>query len=135
MMNEKTAAMLKYMANKYNTIDFIEDDPIQFPHRYKHSQVNAEISAIITSAISFGSRKQILKKAKELDDVFAGNPLVFICDEEYRKFFPRGGRFYRTICNADMRLICGRLSVMIKASGTIEAHFKKGFTIFRKAPA
>lgn len=130
MMDEKIIAMLRRMATKYNTPDFIEDDPIQFPHKYKHSQVDAEISAILTSAISFGNRKQIIKAAKVIDDAFASDPIGFIRNEEYRKFFPYGRGFYRMISNADMRLICIRLLVIIKESETIEAHLKKGFTPF-----
>lgn len=130
MMDNKTIAILKRMADEYNAPDFIEDDPIQFPHKYKNSQVDAEISAILTSAISFGNRKQIIKTAKVIDDAFAGDPSGFICNEEYRKFFLYGRRFYRMVHNADMRLICVGLLAMIEESGTIEAHFKKGFTSF-----
>lgn len=117
MLDGKTTAMLKRMADKYNTLDFIEDDPIQFPHRYKHSQVDAEISAILTSAISFGNRKQIIKTARVINDAFAGDPLGFILEREYLKLFKYGEKFYRMIDGMDMRRICNYLYLILVKHG------------------
>lgn len=116
-MDEKTIAMLKQMADKYNTPNFIEDDPIQFPRRYKHSQVDAEISAILTSAISFGNRKQIIKAARVINDAFAGDPLGFILEREYLKLFKYSGKFYRMIDGMDMRRICNYLYLILVKHG------------------
>lgn len=113
MLDGKTIATLRRMATKYNTPDFIEDDPIRFPHKYKHSQVDAEISAILTSAISFGNRKQIIKTAKVINDAFAGDPLGFILEREYLNLFKCGKKFYRMIDGMDMRRICNYLYLII----------------------
>lgn len=127
MMDNKTIAILKRMADKYNAPSFIEDDPIQFPRRYRHSQVDAEISAILTSAISFGNRKQIIKTAKVINDAFAGDPLEFIREREYLQLFKYGKKFYRMIDGMDMKRICDRLYIILVTYGykTVEEDFYK----------
>ena len=52
-----------------------ENDPVQFPHRYRQKQ-DIEISGLLTAIMSFGNRKQILKKADELHDWYGGVVLI-----------------------------------------------------------
>ena len=52
-------------AEMYHRADFIQSDPVQFPHRYTLKQ-DIEVSGLLTAIMSFGNRKQILKKADEL---------------------------------------------------------------------
>lgn len=47
----------------YHRADFIQSDPVQFPHRYTLKQ-DIEVSGLLTAIMSFGNRKQILKKAE-----------------------------------------------------------------------
>ena len=46
-------------ADKYEVEGFIANDPVQFPR--KHIGKRAEISGFITSWLSFGNRKAIIK--------------------------------------------------------------------------
>ena len=50
---------------RYNRSDFIADDPISIPHKFSDSG-DIEISAFLTSLISWGQRKTILKNAQTL---------------------------------------------------------------------
>ena len=67
---------------KYETKEFIESDPIQFPHRFKEKQ-DIEISAFISSLFAFGKRELFIKK---LDFLFSlcDSPSQFIRD--FKKF-------------------------------------------------
>ena len=47
---------LDEMYTKYNTKSFIEKDPIQIPHKFNLRE-DIEISAFLTSVISWGNRK------------------------------------------------------------------------------
>ena len=49
-------------ADLYNQPDFIEDDPIQIPHRFSLQQ-DIEISGFLTATISWGTRKSIISDA------------------------------------------------------------------------
>ena len=61
-MDEQLKAKLKEWAGIYNVRSFIPDDPVQFPHRFTEKR-DIEISAFITSWISYGRRELILRKA------------------------------------------------------------------------
>ena len=57
----------------YHRADFIQSDPVQFPHRYTLKQ-DIEVSGLLTAIMSFGNRKQILKKADELHGLMGDSP-------------------------------------------------------------
>ena len=61
-MDEQLKANLKEWAGIYNVRSFISEDPVQFPHRFTEKR-DIEISAFITSWISYGRRELILRKA------------------------------------------------------------------------
>ena len=60
-MDEQLKAKLKEWAGIYNVRSFIPDDPVQFPHRFTEKR-DIEISAFITSWISYGRRELILAR-------------------------------------------------------------------------
>ena len=66
-MTKDIKKKLQEWAKTYHCADFIQNDPVQFPHRYQQKQ-DIEISGLLTAIMSFGNRKQILKKADELHD-------------------------------------------------------------------
>ena len=107
---ETIQKQLRQWAKEYNTPAFIGNDPVQFPRKYKDSQVDAEISGLLTALISFGNRKQIIKKAQELDDMFSGSPSKWILDCRFISSIPfDDNSFYRTISNKQMRSYCNKL--------------------------
>lgn len=61
----------------YNQTSFIEDDPIQIPHQFNQLQ-DIEISGFWTAILSWGQRKTILAKARELFEMMDGAPYEFI---------------------------------------------------------
>ncbi len=72
-MDEQLTAKLKEWAGTYNVKSFIPDDPVQFPHRFTEKR-DIEISAFITSWISYGRRELILRKADWLHSRMGGSP-------------------------------------------------------------
>lgn len=84
-MNDKFVDMLKCMADKYETADFIASDPVQFPRRY--SGRDAEVSGFITSWLSFGNRKAIIGAAERMDREFGGSPYGWLMDRQYVKVY------------------------------------------------
>lgn len=70
-MTKDIKKKLQEWAKTYHCADFIQNDPVQFPHRYQQKQ-DIEISGLLTAIMSFGNRKQILKKADELHDCMGG---------------------------------------------------------------
>lgn len=63
---------------KYETLDFIKTDPIQFPHKYKNKE-DIEIAGFISSLFAFGRRELFIKKLDLLFSQFE-TPYQLISD-------------------------------------------------------
>ena len=85
----------------YHRVDFIQSDPVQFPHRYTLKQ-DIEVSGLLTAIMSFGNRKQILKKADELHGLMGDSPYQYVLSCQWEKDFPSGATnsFYRMLSYA-----------------------------------
>ena len=86
----------------YHRADFLQSDPVQFPHRYTLKQ-DIEVSGLLTAIMSFGNRKQILKKADELHGLMGDSHYQYVLSCTWEKDFPSGAtnRFYRMLSYAD----------------------------------
>ncbi len=63
-----TKTELDKLVEKYETVDFIKNDPIQFPHRYLNkNKEEIELAGFIASLFAYGNRKLFIKK---LDNIF-----------------------------------------------------------------
>lgn len=112
-------------AEEYNTPSFIENDPVQFPRKYMNSQVDAEVSGLLTALISFGNRKQIINKAQELDDMFRGSPKRWILHSDFISSIPfNDDSFYRTISNRQMRMYCNKLYDILTLYDSIYSYLR-----------
>ena len=61
-----TKTELDNLVLKYENKDFIENDPVQFIHRFKLKE-DIELAGFISSLFAYGNRKMFIKK---LDDLF-----------------------------------------------------------------
>ena len=130
---------LKRWAEQYETAEFIQTDPVQFPHRYFNRPgecspfglVNIEISAFVTAWIAWGLRKQIIQKADFIDrEIFKGAPYHYIVGTdmdapEWRKYKDDTTNFYRTFTYADFHDLCARLYDVYTTAENMEAVIKK----------
>ncbi len=62
--NEIREILDEYVA-KYESLEFIENDPILIPHEYSLLQ-DIEITAFWTSMLAWGQRKTIISNARKL---------------------------------------------------------------------
>ena len=101
-MTKDIKKKLQEWAKTYHCADFIQNDPVQFPHRYRQKQ-DIEISGLLTAIMSFGNRKQILKKADELHDCMGASPYQYVLSRRWEKDFPAEEKrsFYRMLSYAD----------------------------------
>src|SRR5574344_743703 len=68
---------LDELAKKYETTDFIKEDPVQFPHRFKEKK-DVEIAGFVASMFAYGNRKIFISKLNELFNIMENKPLDFI---------------------------------------------------------
>lgn len=74
----------------FNTLKFIENDPIQIPHRFSKKQ-DIEIAAFWTSILAWGNRKTIINSANRLFAWMDNAPHDFILnhsEKDLRAFLP-----------------------------------------------
>ena len=60
-----TKIELDRLVEKYETVDFIKNDPIQFPHRFKNKD-DIELAGFIASLFAYGNRKLFIAKLNDL---------------------------------------------------------------------
>lgn len=96
-MTEEIKRQLWEWAAAYHCAGFIQNDPVQFPHRYERRQ-DIEISGLLTAIMSFGNRKQILKKADELHRLMGVSPHQYVLSCQWKKDFPATDRSSFTEC-------------------------------------
>lgn len=64
-------------ADFYNAPEFIENDPVQIPHRFSLQQ-DIEIAGFLTATISWGNRKSIINDAEKMMNYMDSSPYDFI---------------------------------------------------------
>lgn len=60
-----TKIELDKLVEKYETVEFIKDDPIQFPHRFKNKD-DIELAGFIASLFAYGNRRLFIAKLNDL---------------------------------------------------------------------
>ena len=73
---------LNNLTKKYETENFIFNDPIQFPHRYKNIE-NIEISGFLASIFAYGNRQVFINKLNELFSLMQNDPLNYILNSNF----------------------------------------------------
>lgn len=132
-MTEETSKLILSWADKYETESFVFSDPIQFPwkwhekrHEFGHTEgmANVEISAVITSWLSYGNRMHIIDKAGMVDDLMSkSSPYEFIIGKKYISF-NSDITMYRFYKWSDFYRLCKRLDNIYKAYGSIDEYLR-----------
>jgi len=68
---------LDIKSEEYNNTSFIENDPIQIPHKFKKKE-DIEISGFLTASIAWGNRKSIINSSKRMMELMDNDPHQFI---------------------------------------------------------
>ena len=101
MNTAELKAFLDEKAAFYEHPNFIENDPIQIPHSFKHKE-DIEISGFLTATIAWGNRKSIIKNSSRLMTLMGDSPYDFImhCSNEQREALM--GFVHRTFNGIDL---------------------------------
>jgi uncharacterized protein (TIGR02757 family) len=89
---------LDCLVERYNTPDFILNDPISVPHRFQRAQ-DIEIMAFWTAILAWGQRKVIIQKALLLADLMDNSPYDFIKnakEKDWEKLYAFKHRTFQT---------------------------------------
>jgi len=116
---------LQFLADKYETPDFINKDPSKFMHQFDNP-VEQEIVAFTAANLAFGRRDQILSHVQMIMDQWGLSPLNWILAEAYKSFFNQGEKsFYRMYTHTDMFLFFDTIKMMVEKEGSIGEYVEK----------
>ena len=105
-------------AHTYNVRSFIENDPVRFVHKFKDTR-DIEVAGLIVSWISWGNRKAIINKGKEIMTIMQWKPYDFIMNEEHKRFKGRQEKIYRIFSYDDFFKLCESMRLVYKGYSCI----------------
>ena len=114
--------LLDSLVQKYETKDFIKDDPIQFPHRYTNRE-DIEISAFLASLFAFGQRSVFISKLNTLFSHMGKSPHEYILKGD----FNLNGLNYRFFKPEDIEGFLTVLHQLYLKDGGLSDLFKKAY--------
>lgn len=118
-------AELDKLVEKYEIPDFIKDDPVQFPHRFKTVQ-DIELAGFISSLFAYGNRKQFIIKLNELFEYADNEPLNFIKNGDF-SIIKSHNFNYRFSKPDDIVEWLNILSKLYNTSGGLKELFEYGY--------
>lgn len=115
-------AFLDYKADQYNTIDFIENDPVSIPHMFEDKK-NREIMGLWSAILAWGQRKTIINKCHELINLMDGDPYGFIMHHTEKDLARLSGFKHRTFNYTDTLYFVDFFKNYYKNNDTLEDAF------------
>lgn len=123
MINDDTRELLERLHDKYNSPDFIADDPVSIPHRYT-ARGDIEVSGFLAATIAWGNRKAIVKNARRMVELMDDAPHDFTVNASDAELARLGTFVHRTFNGGDLTTFVRSLRAMEKRYGGIGAFFE-----------
>lgn len=128
-VDSKLESYLNSLVEKYKTPDFIKNDPIRFPHRYKDVK-DIEVMAFISAMMAQGRRTKIVESLEKIETLMGKDPYNFIYnfdyESEYDKFKDFNHFAYKNIPGADILCIFHLMKQALHKYGSLKALFLEG---------
>lgn len=80
--------LLDAEVERINCVDFIKDDPVQFPRRFSDVR-DIEIVAFLSAIIAWGNRKMICRDAEKMLALMGDQPYEYVRDGAFEELDPR----------------------------------------------
>lgn len=124
-VSQETKDLLIRLADRYETEEFIKDDPIRFPHEVAKrggSMRDIDISAILSSWLAYGNRMQFCKALEALHGLMDYKPYDYLNSHRWRIVKDCHDTMYRFNTYHDLYMLFDNLRITY-------LHMYKGFPI------
>ncbi len=111
---------------EYNRIEFIASDPIQIPKLFEKKE-DIEIAGFLTSTISWGQRKSIIKNANYWMQLMDYQPFDFIMKGDVTDWFRMKKFIHRTFNGDDCMFFIESLKNIYTNHNGLESLFTEGY--------
>ncbi|WP_310380314.1 TIGR02757 family protein [Flavobacterium sp.] len=112
---------------QYNTLDFIESDPVQIPHLFSQKE-DIEIAGFLSATIAWGNRKMIIKNAHKMMNLMGNSPYDFVMAHTETDIKKLDSFVHRTFNGQDFCSFIKGLQHIYKNHDGLEAVFSKNMT-------
>lgn len=120
--------LLESKVKLYNTLDYIETDPIQIPHRFIIKE-DIEIASFLTATIAWGQRKTIIKNASFMMDLMENSPCDFVLNASEADLQNLRQFVHRTFNGVDLELFVRQLRNIYVNHLGLESVFTAGYKL------
>ena len=118
---------LRQLAAKYETADFMKEDPSQFMHRY-HEPLDVEITAFLSANLAFGRRSCILCCLEKICQEMGESPSEWLLSKRFEQYFTNSPKsFYRIYSYRNMRYLCETLRRLTVEHGSLGAYCRSRY--------
>jgi len=125
---------LETLHDRYNTPEFIAEDPISIPHRFfapgeevQPRREDIEIAGFLAATIAWGNRRAIVKSAGRMIDVMDGAPHDFVMNASDAELDRALGYVHRTFNGGDLRSFLVSLRHIYSTFGTMGDYFEREY--------
>lgn len=123
---ETVAELLEQLHDRYNSPDFIEDDPIAVPHRFARRE-DIEIAGFLASTIAWGNRKMIVRNGHRLMALMDDDPHDFVMHASPQEMECLRRFVHRTFNGDDLTTYVVSLRRIYREYGEIGAFFEREY--------
>jgi uncharacterized protein (TIGR02757 family) len=124
MNKEELKSFLDEKVIQYNTLDFIESDPVQIPHLFSLKE-DIEIAGFLSATIAWGNRKMIIKNSHKMMDLMGNSPYDFVMSHTEDDLERLESFVHRTFNGQDFASFIKGLQHIYKNHNGLEAIFAK----------
>ena len=118
-MDKDLRQQLLALADKYETVSFLNGDPAWFMHQMADS-LDQETAAFLAMSLSYGARQHFLPKIRSLMEMAQWKPYKWIESGEFEQVIaPVSKCFYRLYTYADIRSMLAALQELLRRYGSL----------------
>ena len=100
MEKEVLKELLDAFYDRYDTADFIENDPVSVPHLFTGRE-DREIAGFLTATVAWGNRRAIVRSGRRMMELMDGAPYEFTLHASPEELRPLGHFVHRTFNGTD----------------------------------
>ena len=124
MINSELKDFLDEKVIQYNTLDFIESDPVQIPHLFSLKE-DIEIAGFMSATIAWGNRKMIIQNSHRMMDLMGNAPYDFVMSHSENDLEQLESFVHRTFNAQDFASFIRSLKHVYQNHGGLETVFNK----------
>lgn len=119
MIDKDIALLLEEEATRINRIEFIDNDPVQFPRRFSQLQ-DIEVTAFVSAIIAWGRRPMICRNAEKILSLMENEPYRYVMEGGYEDLNP-GMNLHRTFFAGHLAHLLRGLRRIFRDYGSLDA--------------